>query len=267
MNAPARINQFDWRTRPCPECNGGGRIVFAARWAGEVYGEPADMRCDECGGSGRIDASCDGCDKLVPLNADNLCGQCVEPLPVELKKTGTGGVALMGAPATPSGSRASTEPVPVSAASGFDPSRIPYRPFSVEAGQVWRSEGYAMFIDHERDARGDPTVETWRFAGEDDGEDGFGWLEVHLHEVVDTARSGVLAVYYRQWFAPDGQPAWGNRPKRTIGAVGSLKALIRRRKMRLQPAIATEARRAETTKIGSVHEGAGLKGIAPKGSA
>lgn len=115
--------------------------------------------------------------------------------------------------------------------SGFDPSRLPYRPFTLEAGQVWRSEGYAMFVDYEADSRGDPTVELWRFAGEDDCQEGYGWLEVRLHEIVDTDRSGTLAVYYRQWFAPDGAPAWGKRPQRKIGAIGSLKSLIRRRKM------------------------------------
>lgn len=120
-----------------------------------------------------------------------------------------------------------------------------------------------MFVDHVADERGDPTVELWRFAGEDDGEEGFGWLEVRLHEVVETERSGLLAVYYRQWFDPHGQPAWGNRPKRTIGSVGSLKSLIRRRKMKLLTAIATETRRAETT--GSVEdEGADPEGGLPK---
>lgn len=141
---------------------------------------------------------------------------------------------MTGAPASPSGSRASTEPVPVSAASGFDPSRMPYRPFHLEAGQVWRSQGYAMVIDHQSDFRGDPTLDMWRFANEDDGTDGFGWLEVRVHEITETERSGTLAVYYRQWFAPDGEPAWGKRPQRKIGSVGSLKSLIRRRKMAAQ---------------------------------
>lgn len=91
-----------------------------------------------------------------------------------------------------------------------------------------------MWLDHVQDCQGDPTVELWRFqADETDGCDGYGWLELSIHEVVETERSGTLAVYYRQWFAPDGRPAWGSRKKRVIGAIGSLKALIRRRKMQL----------------------------------
>lgn len=99
-------------------------------------------------------------------------------------------------------------------------------------GAVYRSEPYSMFIEYAPDARGDPTVELWRFTScEDDGEDGYGRLEIRVHEIVETERSGTLAVYYRQWFAPDGGPAWGNRPKRVIGSLGSLRALLRRRKM------------------------------------
>ena len=101
------------------------------------------------------------------------------------------------------------------------------------AGETYKSEGYSMFVDYVSDYRGDPTVEQWRFSGEDDGSDGFGWLQLRVHEVVKTRHSGTLAVYYRQWFAPDGTPAWGNREKRVIGAIGSLKALIRRRNMTL----------------------------------
>lgn len=101
------------------------------------------------------------------------------------------------------------------------------------AGSVWRSQGYAMFIDHVSDFQGDPTVELWRFSGEDDPNEGEGHLEVTIHEIVDTQASGTLAVYYRQWLAPDGEPAWGNQRKRVIGSVGSLKALIRRRKMQV----------------------------------
>ncbi|UIJ43743.1 hypothetical protein LZK98_11640 [Sphingomonas cannabina] len=106
-------------------------------------------------------------------------------------------------------------------ASRFDPSRKHYR-----------SQGYAMCtIDSGRDRDGAPISEVWTFASEDDYVEGYGWLEVRVHEIVETERSGALAVYYRQWFAPDGEPAWGKRPQRKVGALGSLKSLIRRRKM------------------------------------
>ena len=49
-----------------------------------------------------------------------------------------------------------------------------------------------------------------------------------------TNASGWLAVYYRQWFSPEGEPAWGTRPRRVVGSLGSLKALVRRRKMTAQ---------------------------------
>lgn len=109
----------------------------------------------------------------------------------------------------------------VSPLTGFDPSRVHYR-----------SQGYAMCtIDTGRDGDGAPTGEMWTFASEDDYAEGYGWLEVRVHEIVETERSGALAVYYRQWFAPDGEPAWGKKPQRKVGALGSLKSLIRRRKM------------------------------------
>lgn len=104
---------------------------------------------------------------------------------------------------------------------GFDPSSWHYR-----------SQGYAMCtIETGRDADGAPISDMWTFANEDDYVEGHGWLEVRVHEIVETERSGALAVYYRQWFAPDGQPAWGKKPKRQVGSLGSLKALIRRREM------------------------------------
>jgi hypothetical protein len=115
-------------------------------------------------------------------------------------------------------------------------------------------------IDTGRDADGAPISEVWAFANEDDYSLGDGWLELRIHEVVDTERSGTLVVYYKQWFAPDGQPAWGGKPRRKVGSLGSVKAIIARRKM---TAIATEAGTAETTKIDSVEdEGAGPKDIA-----
>lgn len=86
-------------------------------------------------------------------------------------------------------------------------------------------------IETGRDSDGAPISDMWTFANEDDYVEGFGWLEVRIHEIVQTERSGALAVYYRQWFAPDGAPAWGKRPQRKVGALGSLKSLIHRRKM------------------------------------
>lgn len=99
-------------------------------------------------------------------------------------------------------------------------------------GAAYRSEGYAMFIEHVPDYEGNPSVELWRFQScEDDPMDGYGHLVVTVQEIVETKKSGTLAVYHRQWFAPDGEPAWGCRKRRVIGAVASLKALIRRRNM------------------------------------
>ena len=104
---------------------------------------------------------------------------------------------------------------------GFDPSR-----------GLYRSQLYAMcLIETGRDSDGAPISEMWTFASEDDYVEGYGWLEVRVHEIVETEHSGTLAVYYRQWFAPDGEPAWRKSPQRKVGALGSLKSLIRRRKM------------------------------------
>ena len=108
---------------------------------------------------------------------------------------------------------------------GFDPSRKHYR-----------SQDYAMCsIDTGRDSDGAPISEMWIFENEDHPAEGNGWLEVRVHEIVETQQSGTLAVYYRQWFAPDGEPAWAKKPQRKVGALSSLKSLIRRRKMRPLP--------------------------------
>lgn len=102
----------------------------------------------------------------------------------------------------------------------------------VEAGQVYRSQDYAMCtVDQGRDSDGAPMREMWMFAGEDDGVEGYGHLIVSVREIVETKSCGVLAVYYRHWIGPDGDPAWGRTPRRVVGSVGSLKALIRRRGM------------------------------------
>jgi hypothetical protein len=106
---------------------------------------------------------------------------------------------------------------------GFDPSR------------VYRSEPYPMItVDEGRDGDGAPLREVWAFANEDTGSgEGDGFLELRIREVIQTERSGTIVVYYRQWFAPDGNPAFGMRPKRRVGSLASVKALIKRRKMTL----------------------------------
>lgn len=109
---------------------------------------------------------------------------------------------------------------------------MPVNAETLAAGDRFRSQQYAMcMIETGRDSDGAPANEVWAFASEDDHVEGHGWLELRIHEIVETRISGVVAVYYRQWFAPDGQPAWGKKPKRVVGSLGSLKALIRRRKM------------------------------------
>lgn len=112
------------------------------------------------------------------------------------------------------------DPQAVPALTGFDPARI------------YRSQGYAMAtFDEGRDADGAPLREVWGFANEDTGSEGDGWLELRIHEIVQTEKSGTLAVYYRQWFAPDGEPAFSAKAKRRVGSLASVKALINRRKM------------------------------------
>lgn len=106
----------------------------------------------------------------------------------------------------------------------------------IEDGQSYRSQGYAMAtFDQGRDADGAPLHEVWGFADEDSGSDGDGWLDLRIHEIVETQHSGTLVVYYRQWFAPDGEPAFGMKPRRRVGSLASVKALIRRRKMTPSP--------------------------------
>lgn len=98
------------------------------------------------------------------------------------------------------------------------------------AGVTYRCPGVQMFVAYDRDASGDPTVEVWRWASsEDDPHDGYGCLEITVHEIVETTRSGTLAVYYRQWFNPEGEPIASR--SRKVASLGSLKSLIRRRKM------------------------------------
>lgn len=130
-----------------------------------------------------------------------------------------------------------------------------------DAGQVYHSEGYQMWVDHVADVSGDPVVELWRFRCEDDPYDGDGYLWLRVHEVIKTQNSGTLAVYHRQWIAPDGQPAWGSRKKRVIGSLGSLKALIKRRNM---TAKAMETGTAKTEGLGAKHDSSVAKPFAHK---
>ena len=99
-----------------------------------------------------------------------------------------------------------------------------------EAGMTFRSVGVQMFLEHAPDQHGDPTVEMWCFANdEDDPHHGYGHLEIFVKEIVPTQQCGTLAVYYRQWFNPEGDPIWSR--KRVVANLASLKAVISRRKM------------------------------------
>jgi hypothetical protein len=100
----------------------------------------------------------------------------------------------------------------------------------IAAGKTYRSGLVKMYVDYAPDERGDPTIEQWFFVGsEDDGHDGDGWLEIYVKEIVPTQQCGTLAVYYRQWFNPEGERIWSR--KRVVGNLASLKAVISRRKM------------------------------------
>lgn len=101
----------------------------------------------------------------------------------------------------------------------------------LKAGDEYYSEAYSMCLDHASDIEGNPTIECWRFSQEDDSEDAHGHLHIRVHEIIETANSGTLVVYYRRWILEDGEPVWGKRPMRKIGSLNSLKQIIRRRSM------------------------------------
>ncbi len=123
-----------------------------------------------------------------------------------------------------------------------------------DAGKTYVSEGVQMYCDYAPDERGDPTIEQWFFANcEDDPNDGYGYLEIFVKEIVQTQVCGMLAVYYRQWFNPEGEKLWGR--KRVVGNLASLKAIISRRKM-MAIAKAIEARSGETERLDPQDESA-----------
>jgi hypothetical protein len=127
------------------------------------------------------------------------------------------------------------------------------RSLAIHAGDVFVSPGVQMFIAHDCDYRGDPTIERWAFAhAEDDPHHGFGHLEVTVLEIVPSVSSGTLAVYRKQWITPEGEPL--NAGRRCVGGLASLKALISRRQM--FPAKAIEARSDETRSGSAVGESA-----------
>jgi len=100
-------------------------------------------------------------------------------------------------------------------------------------GDLWVQKGIGMVIAYHNDDRGDPTMEYWAFAAQDDDDCECGRLEIRVHEILPSAKSGTLAVYYRQWFTPDGEP--NGKPRRKVTALASLTALIRSRHMELAP--------------------------------
>jgi hypothetical protein len=99
------------------------------------------------------------------------------------------------------------------------------------AGDLFVQDGVGMYIEYDLDSARDPTIERWVFSTNDpdSGYDGDGRFEIRVCEVVETEKSGVLAVYYRQWFAPDDTPLGMRRRK--ISGLSALRSLIRRRKM------------------------------------
>ena len=88
-------------------------------------------------------------------------------------------------------------------------------------GQWYRSKGIPMrYVETD-------TYEEWQFlsisdicAEEDHTLDGYGWLAVKVHEIIESQRSGSIAVVYRQWFAPDGEPI--SKPKLRITSLAGL---------------------------------------------
>lgn len=120
----------------------------------------------------------------------------------------------------------------------------------VSAGDLFIQSGVGMYVEYELDAARDPTIERWRFStnDEDSGHDGDGRFEIRVHEIVKTEKSGTLAVYHRQWFAPDNTPLGMKRRK--ISGLSALCQLIRRRRM-VRPMDLTEENLAEACrKIG-----------------
>lgn len=101
---------------------------------------------------------------------------------------------------------------------------------AIVEGAVFQSEGVQMFTDYLPDDRGDPTIERWTFAhSEDEPNHGYGHLRVSVLEIVQSQRSGLLAVYRKQWWTPENEPL--NAGRRIVGSLSSLKGLISRRKM------------------------------------
>jgi len=115
---------------------------------------------------------------------------------------------------------------------------IPAIARGLSEGDLWVQTGIGMRIDYHRDERGDPVMEYWAFAPADDEDCECGRFEIRIHEILPSAKSGTLAVYYRQWFTPDGEP--NGKPRRKVTALSSLTALVRSRRMErahLQPQV------------------------------
>jgi hypothetical protein len=108
-------------------------------------------------------------------------------------------------------------------------------------GDLWVQDGIGMNIAYHNDDRGDPTIEYWAFADPNDDDCECGRLEIRVHEILPSAKSGTLAVYYRQWFTPDGEP--NGKPRRKVTALASLTALIRSRRMKRTPTPESEIAR------------------------
>jgi hypothetical protein len=105
-------------------------------------------------------------------------------------------------------------------------------------GDLWVQTGIGMKTAYHNDERGDPTLEYWAFADMDDDDCECGRFEIRIHEILASAKSGTLAVYYRQWFTPDGEA--NGKPRRKVTALSSLTALIRSRRMKLAAPHPTE---------------------------
>jgi len=102
----------------------------------------------------------------------------------------------------------------------------------IEVGKTYSSIGFAMKLYCEPDDHGDPVIEKWSLAFKEEDDDGDGWLEIYVHEIVETERSGTLAVYYRQWFNPEGEKLWSR--KRKVGNLASLQRIISSRQMKVK---------------------------------
>lgn len=98
---------------------------------------------------------------------------------------------------------------------------------------IERGVPFTEYTEYRIDSNGfrEPYADRWHIGPFDEccDECNLGHMMLTVHEIIITEKSGILVVYYRAFYNPDGEQ--NAKPKRKVTSLGALKSFIRQYKL------------------------------------